>query len=116
MAIMAIPASPMAIGGYFRHWRTQHFRCWFCFGSRLAVFCAFLCPCIAHAMSGRVRRLSGLQKQVLSLYRECLRAANAQPTPEAQTAAKQYVSSEFRKQVSHALVATTHGSAYLIRA
>lgn len=45
------------------------------------------------------RRLSGLQKQVLSLYRQCLRAMRQQPTPEARAAGHAYVTAEFRKQV-----------------
>ena len=51
------------------------------------------------ATMARTRRLSGLQKQVLALYRQCLRAARQQPTPEARAASHAYVTAEFRKQV-----------------
>ncbi|KAJ7280482.1 hypothetical protein O6H91_19G038400 [Diphasiastrum complanatum] len=46
-----------------------------------------------------VQRLSGLQRQVLSLYRSLLRAARLK-SPEARVNIEAIVSSEFRKQAS----------------
>jgi len=50
-------------------------------------------------MSGRVRvrRLSGLQNQVLGLYRDCLRAAKQKASPESQRAARDFASARFRE-------------------
>ena len=42
-------------------------------------------------------RLSGIQRQVLSLYREALRAARRIPTPSGATAATAFARSEFRR-------------------
>jgi hypothetical protein len=46
-----------------------------------------------------MRRLSGLQVQVLRVYRECLRAAARQPTAAAAAAMRAHVRAEFRRQV-----------------
>lgn len=41
-------------------------------------------------------RHSGLQKRVLALYRECIRAARGQATEESRVAATQHVRNAFR--------------------
>ncbi len=46
------------------------------------------------------RRLSGLQKQVLSLYRTCLRACCKLPIGESRLKAVSYVRLEFRANAS----------------
>ena len=60
------------------------------------------------APARRVKRLSGLQKQVLSFYRQCLRATRQQPTPETRQAAQVYVRAEFRKKVGGSGVCRTY--------
>lgn len=42
---------------------------------------------------------SGIQRQVLALYRECLQAASRLPTPQSQQAARAFTRAEFRQNV-----------------
>ncbi|KAJ5712366.1 hypothetical protein N7493_008834 [Penicillium malachiteum] len=44
-------------------------------------------------------RLSGLQRDVLSLYRKCLRAIRTKPT-ESRSNFKRYARAEFQKHIS----------------
>ncbi|KAA0147557.1 hypothetical protein FNF27_02403 [Cafeteria roenbergensis] len=46
------------------------------------------------------QRLSGLQRDVLALYRECLRAARAKPSADARQAGHEYVRAKFREHAS----------------
>lgn len=56
-------------------------------------------------MTSTGKRLTGLQKQVLALYRSCLRGARAKP-PAARTALYAYARDEFHKHqhVSHSAI------------
>ncbi len=56
------------------------------------------------------KRLSGLQKDVLALYRRCLRAAISKGDEQAKVSAVGFVTQEFRKNVSFARLQPTHVS------
>jgi succinate dehydrogenase assembly factor 1 len=52
---------------------------------------------MAQAARVRVRKHSGLQQQVLSLYRDCLRAAGDKLSEQSRIVARQYVKDQFRR-------------------
>lgn len=63
----------------------------------------------------RQRRLSGLQLEVLSLLRHCLRAAQAQPTEASREAARAHVLQAFRDNATRVKRSDFTKIEYLVR-
>lgn len=60
------------------------------------------------------RRLSGLQREVLSLYRECLRLVRSKP-PEARAGFRDLVVSEFKTRAQTIARTDRHSIEYFLR-
>ncbi|KAJ1668680.1 hypothetical protein IW140_002032 [Coemansia sp. RSA 1813] len=65
-------------------------------------------------MSGGVRKLSGLQKDVLRLYRDCLRATRKKPA-EAQPRFRAFARQEFEKNIASVKRTDVQAIEYLLR-